>query len=284
MEQPGLPAHLMLQPARHDGAARPVSHDDVPTLMAAGVLAYVLETLLHEAAGHGGVCLASGLRFTMLAPLWMRCSAFSRPVVAAGPAANLLAAIAFAVVLRWRRPAGPLASLLLWLGFVFNALVACGYLGVGAITAFGDWPALFAWVSPPMAWRAPASLLAAAGYYGGLRVAATLFRRFSGGAGVAEASLWRRCMAPAAGAAIVACGAELAGGRLQPTPLLLALGCTLVVGFSMTSMMDAMHQPRVTDHDSGPVVRAPWLITAAIAVGLGFMIFIGPGLDLTRLG
>jgi multisubunit Na+/H+ antiporter MnhC subunit len=259
------------------------TRDDTVTLMAAGVLAYVGETLLHEAVGHGGVCLASGLRFTMLAPLWMRCSEFSPAVVAAGPAANVLAGAAFMAILLWRRPAGALWSLLLWLGFVFNALVACGYLGVGAATGFGDWPVLFDAVSPSLAWRIPAILVAVAAYYACLRAAARLFRRFSGSGAAAAARLWRRAMLAGAGAAIVACAAEVIGGRAQPLPLLLALGTTLVVGFSVTSMNTAVMAPQAGDLDQGDVGPSRWVIVASIVVAVGFVSAIGPGLNLTGL-
>jgi hypothetical protein len=165
--------------------------DDTLTLMGAGVLAYVGETLTHEAVGHGGMCVAIGLHVTRLAPLFMRCSAFSSAVVAAGPAANVVAAGLFLTVLLLARPARPLWSLLLWLNFVFNALVACGYLAVGAATGFGDWPVLFGGITPSIVWRLPAILVAVAAYYGCLRLTAISFRLFSGSGPVAATRLRR---------------------------------------------------------------------------------------------
>jgi hypothetical protein len=264
---------------RVTGAAQ--GADDIPTLLAAGVVAYVAETMLHEAAGHGGACVVSGLHFTMLAPLWMRCSAFSPAVVASGPAMNVLAACVSFLALRFAPMRQPVAALLFWLSFVFNALVACGYLAVGALTGFGDWPALFAWVDPPWAWRVPAAFIAAASSYVCLLVAASLFRRFAGSGAVARSRLWRRAMWPACGAAAVACLAEIVGGRWQLVPLMLALGCTVVVGFSLTSMDGAVAVEGDDATDLGPFARSVWLVAAGLAVGVGFVLVVGPGLDLS---
>jgi hypothetical protein len=253
--------------------------DDTPTLLAAGVLAYVAQTMLHEAVGHGGVCLAQGHRVTMLAPLWMRCSDVTKPMVAAGPAANVLAALLCLAALRVLTPRHPVAGLLLWLSFAFNALVACFYLAVGAATGFGDWPALFARVDPSFLWRMPAALIAVLGCYLCLGLAGGLFRRLAGHGPVAQARLWRRALWPATGAATVACAAEIVGGRAGLVPLLLALGCTLAVGLSLTSLSDAVFRVRPGDRDLGPVGRSFPLIVLAVAVAAGFVFAIGPGLD-----
>ena len=257
--------------------------DDLPTLLAAGIIAYVAETLLHEAAGHGGMCLAQGHQFTVLAPLWMRCSDFTLPMVAAGPSVNVIAALASFAALRFGKPAHPVIGLLLWLSFAFNALVACGYLGVGAATGFGDWPALFASVDPSFVWRLPAAIVAVAGYLFCLGVAGSLFRQLGGSGSGGQARLWRRAVWPAAGAAIVACLAEIVGRRLQIMPMLLALGCTLAVGFSLTTLSDGLSRTRVGDINLGPVTRAPWLIGLAAVVTAGFVFAIGPGLELARI-
>jgi hypothetical protein len=256
--------------------------DDTLTLMGAGVLAYVGETLTHEAVGHGGMCVALGLHVTRLAPLFMRCSAFSSAVVAAGPAANVVAAGLFLTVLLLARPARPLWSLLLWLNFVFNALVACGYLAVGAATGFGDWPVLFGGITPSIVWRLPAILVAVAAYYGCLRLTAISFRLFSGSGPVAATRLRRRSILPGSAAAIVACAAELAGGRAQILPLLLAVGTTLMVGLSVTLMDNAVLTPGTNDIDHGFIGPSRWLVTASIMLGIGFVLVIGPGLDPTR--
>ncbi len=240
------------------------TRDDLPTLMAAGVLAHVCQTMLHEAAGHGGVCLAEGHHLLAIAPLWMRCSETDALVVAAGPAMNALAAFACFLVLRRWRTVRPEIGLLLWLGFSFNALVFCGYLAVGAATGFGDWPVLFAGIVPSPARRVPAASVAILGYYACLRASARLF---AGGA----ADLRRRALIPAAAAALVACAAEMVGGRWAVTPSLLALGCTIGIGYSLTSMDGAVK-------GIGAIPRSNWMIAVGLVAGIAYVLFIGPGL------
>ena len=255
--------------------------DDTATLLAAGILTYIAETMAHEVIGHGGACLLDGDQFTMLAPLWMRCSRTPPWLTAAGPATNIALAIMFAAILRLTPPKNPLVGLVLWLSFAFNALVACGYLGVGALTGFGDWPFLFQSVTPAIAWRLPAVLIAAVGYFICLRIAAALFQRLAGAGKPAASCLRRRAVIPAAGAAVIAVGAEVYGGRAQFLPLLLATGCTLVVGLSLTSMDDRVAKAIADGRDLGPIPRSSTLIALAAAIATAFILVIGPGLSLS---
>jgi hypothetical protein len=272
------PLHRTTPSPPKDRPSRATQTDDVPTLLAAGLLAYVAETMLHEAAGHGGVCLVQGHRITLLAPLFMRCSQVSPLLSAAGPAANILGAAIACAWLWLAPPRTALFALLIWLSFVFNALVACGYLTVGALTGFGDWASLFAWVTLPILWRLPAFLIGVVGYGACLILATVLFRRFAGGSSIAQAHLPTRAMVPAAGAAIAATLAEIAGGRAQPLPLALALGCTLGVGFSLATQATGLRHPGLAAADLGPIRRAPRLIAAAVLTAIAFVAIIGPGL------
>ncbi len=255
------------------------ARDDEATLAAAGIIAYAAETMLHEAVGHGALCLLAGKRFTLLAPLYMRCTVSGPALLAAGPVANFLAAIVAYAWLRWMPPRGRVVWLLIWLSFTFNALVACGYLAIGAVTGFGDWPALATTLNLPFWWRLVAVIVATLAYYGCLRMAALLFRLQAGGID-AVARFRGRAMVPAGAAAVLACLAEAAGGRVQVLPMLLALGCTLGVGFSLTSMIDVVATPTPTNLVSGPVGRSLLLIGTGVLVALSYIAIIGPGLVL----
>ena len=124
------------------------------SLAALGVLAYVAETLVHEAVGHGGVCLASGGALTLLAPLYMRCSVVTAAMIVAGPAANAVTGLLCLIALQAPSLRNGAFRFFLWLSFVFNWLVAAGYLLVGSATGFGDWGVVFAAVTPDWHWRA----------------------------------------------------------------------------------------------------------------------------------
>src|SRR6266478_849154 len=95
-----------------DNATRATSPAMIALL---GILAYVGETLTHEAVGHGGICLLSGGRIALLAPLYMHCSIVTLPMIAAGPAANVLAGVLFLVVLRSGRQRSATFRYFLWL-------------------------------------------------------------------------------------------------------------------------------------------------------------------------
>lgn len=264
--------------ANEDGPPlQPDQRDNLATVLAIGVIAYVGETLLHELVGHGGVCLALGGRITRLAPLWMHCSLTSPWLTLAGPAMNVAAAALFLALIWSPQPRGPARRLLLWLSFCFNALVAAGYLMVGGATGFGDWNDLFVGVHPAALWRVPAVLIGLAAYFGGLGVAQRAYRRLNG-VGLSRGRLMRRTLVPALGAAVVAFAAEAAGGRLQPMVLALVAGCTLVVGVTLSRLGGGAAAQE-------PAIRfSPWLAAVGALVGVTFIAAVGPGLDLSGLG
>ncbi len=252
--------------------------DDIATLMAIGVVAYVCETLLHEAAGHGGMCLASGYRVTAIAPLWMHCSTTTPLVNLMGPAANLVGAAVYGLILRFAPPRGDRVRLFVWLSLAFNGLVAAGYMGVGGLTGFGDWPAVLAGLAPPWLARGGLVVVAVGFYLGFLRLAGGLLKDRVVGGALTDRRLRRLVLFPALGAAIAALGAEVYGQGARPLGLALAAGCTLVVGFSLTSL------PTVKGEAATAFgVRFSWVwMVVAVVVGTGFVLAVGPGYGLGR--
>jgi hypothetical protein len=265
-----------------DAATKTISpqRDDIPTLMAIGVVAYVCETLLHEAVGHGGMCLASGYRVTAIAPLWMRCSTSTPLVNLAGPAANLIGAVVYWLILRLAPPRSDNVRFFVWLSFAFNGLVAAGYMGVGGLTGFGDWPAVLGPVAASWPARAGLVVVAVGLYVVFLRLAGGTLKRGVGAGTLTNQRLRRLVLFPALAAAVVAVGAEVYGQGAKPLGLALALGCTLVVGFSLTSLPTAK-----TDDVTAFQVRfsLAWIVLALAVTGF-FILAVGPAYDLTRLG
>jgi len=252
--------------------AEPTS-DNAWTVAAIGLLAYAGETIGHELVGHGGVCALSGGHVTALAPLWMRCTVQTIPMVAAGPVFNFIAAALFAAVLRWRRRSDAW-SFFFWLSASFNLLVACGYLLVGGATTWGDWGVVFADVQPAWAWRAALIVAGLTGYVFGLRLLGSLYARFAGHAGFETRVLHRRTLLPGAAAAIMACAAEIVGGRLTVATIGLSLGCTLFVGWSLR-FIEA--PSTVVDRSAGnlAVRGVGWMLAAAVVAG-AFVTIVGP--------
>jgi hypothetical protein len=249
--------------------------DDAATLLALGILAYVAETVGHEAIGHGSVCLLTGGQVTAIAPLWMHCSVETPAMVLAGPLFNLAfgAACGVAVYL-WPRTGA--LGLWLWLSCAFNLLVACGYLAVGGATGFGDWPYLLGGGQPAWLWRAAAVGIGLAGYVAALSGLRRLYVRIAGPAGQASRRLQARTLLPAAGAAVVACAAELANGRIDLGGLGLSLGCTLFVGWSLSRIGEP--GGNADGPAAGAALAAPrrplWIGAAALAA-VSFILMIG---------
>jgi hypothetical protein len=131
----------------------PSSHP--ATLAALGAVAFVTACVAHEAVGHGGVCLATGGRITLLTSVYFQCSLRGPLVAAAGPLMNLAAGALCWWVLRSRPPRSVAARGFLALAMAFNLLWGSGYFLYSAFTNEGDW----AWVlrdlalEPRWAWR-----------------------------------------------------------------------------------------------------------------------------------
>ncbi len=251
---------------------------DLLTLAALGVLAFVAETLLHEAGGHGSLCLVTGGKIVELAPLSMQCSVVTPQMVAAGPAMNLLVGLACLIGLRMRS-AGTLA-MFLWLSLVFNWMVAEGYLLIGALTGFGDWAVLFSGVHPALLWRVPAAAIALAAYMGTIALAGRTLTRLTGIEGPSRALLARLVLVPTGAAALVAIGAALAGGG-QPLRLALAIGSTLFVGLTLMGLAGTS-----TAAIGACGLRVPFraaLVGLAVVVAGGFIVLVGPGANLSAL-
>ena len=249
--------------------------DDLATALAIGVIASVAQFVVHEIVGHGAACVLVGGRILAVAPLWMRCSVDDRLMVLAGPMANLVAGAVCWAVLRAFAPRSAGLRLFLWLSVAFQWLVAAGYLAVGAASGFGDWPVILPALSP---WPARASAIAVAvgGYVLALRALARVGVQRLGASLVEERRLTRLGLHPALGAAAVAVLAELVGRRFQPLGLVLAVGCTAVVGWSLLAVPRFV-APRAADGDEGLLLhRSRAWILGGVAAALGFIVLVGP--------
>jgi hypothetical protein len=250
------------------------------TLAALGILAYVMETVLHEAGGHGSVCLLTQGHITMLAPLFMRCSVQNLSLVAAGPAMNGLVTVLSLIALHIGRPAGNAVRYFIWLCLVFNGLVAAGYLMVGAATGFGDWGVVFAGVQPDWHWRVPGFVIGLLAYIGLIEIAKREFRRLGDLHSVSRPVVMRLVLVPAGAAAIVAVAAQWYGHGLQMAGL--ALACTLGVGVTLLGIVDPKGTRTIKDSALHIGLSVP-AIVLALAVAAGFILWIGPGADLSAL-
>ena len=112
--------------------------DSLPTVGAMALIAMCLVTFAHEAAGHGGACLALGGRVELLTSSLFRCDRISPLIDAAGPLTNLLLGLA-AWALRSRIAAHrPDPRLFLILVTAFSLFWEGGYLVQAMLSRDGD--------------------------------------------------------------------------------------------------------------------------------------------------
>lgn len=143
----------------HAVAERDASFD-VPTILAVGMIVYLVKNVLHEGVGHGGACVMVGCEPQALSSAWFLGSGeeelspwAQRAIKAGGTIANL----AFAVLLLplWRRlvargSSHGVAAYFVWLSIVCNLLSGGGYMMVDPIGGFGDWTEFLEGLAPAL--------------------------------------------------------------------------------------------------------------------------------------
>lgn len=174
--------------------------DDPATLVSIGVLAAIAASLAHEALGHGGACLASGGRITLLTSIFFWCLGPDVLTTVAGPLGGLTltAAAGAGLIAMPNRSAGALRLALLFVA-VFAGCWTFGQLMVEAVgLQTDDWALAARHADWPAAWRLVAGLCGATGYLAIMRLSAVEARRQAAG----SASPRLRLLAPWAAAVI----------------------------------------------------------------------------------
>ena len=137
--------------------------DDIPTVLAAGVLAATFAAVIHETVGHGVGCLTEGGTITVLTSIWFRCRGAGSLTVAAGPAASLVAGLGCLFLLRRRKLNGGML-LVITLSAAFNLFWFSGQLIFHGVTDGDTWAVLARIRHWPGWWR-PVSVAFGAGCY-----------------------------------------------------------------------------------------------------------------------
>jgi hypothetical protein len=140
------------------------SASDPFTIVGIAIIAYMLSTMLHEAAGHGGACLLTGGKPIDVSTVSMECSADNRLVVAGGTIMNVVAGALFFAVGRVTLPTSPRLKYLLWMLMTINFFSAAGYFAFSGIGGFGDWAMFIHEFRQQWLWRVGMTIFGFAAY------------------------------------------------------------------------------------------------------------------------
>ena len=152
-------------------ASSPTARQDLLTIGAISVAAYVIANVFHEGVGHAGACIVTGCTPRVLTTAYFEGEMSQvgdiarRFIAAAGTLVNLAAGILFLAFARQSSRTRPHVEYFLWFSGAVNVLIAAGYPLFSGVLGVGDW------ITVTHGWGTPAAVrfvLAVAGvvFYG----------------------------------------------------------------------------------------------------------------------
>jgi len=139
--------------------------NDLFTIGAIAVIAYLLSVMIHEALGHGVAALLVGGHIQHITSLDVAYTGTTagtwadRFVAAAGCLAQLIAAGILYTFYRRSQTLAPDRRYFLWLFTHINLLIPGGYLMALSFVSFGDWNEFVQGLPAPIIWRSALTLL-----------------------------------------------------------------------------------------------------------------------------
>ncbi|HEY6765081.1 MAG TPA: hypothetical protein VI386_09930 [Candidatus Sulfotelmatobacter sp.] len=259
---------------------REATKPDLLTIAAIAIVATVIANFIHEAFGHGGMCLATGGQPLALSTVHFECSADSRLVAAGGTLANLIFGALFWAAAHAVKQSVPWRYFF-WLLMTLNLLEAGGYFLFSGIGNIGDWAAVVAGWQPAWAWRVGLTAAGAVTYFV-LFVPLCLrqLRPFLGkDADVRVRRARQLTLVPYLTSGILSCAA----GALNPVGPLLILISAAAASFGGHSglawMSSLLHGPRIPSSQlQMPEIKRTWgWVIAAVVLAMLFIAGLGPG-------
>jgi hypothetical protein len=251
--------------------------DDFWTIVAVAAIACMLQSVLHEGLGHGGVAYLSGAHFITVSTVAMNADIDSRWIDAAGTLVNLAAGAVFWMLLRWKEYS-PVARFFLVIAMAGNLFTGTGYFLFSGVANFGDWAAVIHGWEPRWAWRVGLIVLGAVTYYAAMLLVASELKGFRRG------DMPRRIRALAWTPYITEVVVGTLGGLLNPA------GWFYVVASAIPATMGAnagmLSLPGMVGCAGGEgvtAIRRDWRwIGSAAALVVSFIFVVGRGLTWHR--
>jgi len=263
-------------------AEHPVSiEDDVPTIYAISVIAFIVGDVLHEGVGHALLAFLTGAKSGVLSTVAWSSAFDSRLVAAGGTLVNLAAGIVFWVALRALPEASAQLRFFLLLSSAFNLFDATGYFFFSGVTDFGDWAAVIAGVHPHWLWRAGLVVFGIAAYYGAVLVVGYAIVRYVG-VPKNDVKRQRKLTVLPYISAIVVSGVA---GLLNPVGIQLVWQSALpaTAGANCGLLWMRHYIPKGTrPEQTGPIERNYTWVGMAVVFALLFIFVLGRGIKLHR--
>jgi hypothetical protein len=255
--------------------------DNTFTLIALGVLAFILADTTHEALGHGLATLAVGGTPVLLTSGYFSTSGnYSRWIPAGGGIANVTFGLLALVCTRMARKSAPALLYFLILLTAFNLLFAAAYPFYSGVALFGDWASVIAGLRRAWVWRTLLVIGIVSLYWLFLLWLAIAIRPFSGVSDRANFDrLHRITVIPFVSALVIACIA----GAFNPLGWIIVLTAAApaaAASFGITQL-DHFRTAQISDPGSqlaGPIPRSPAWFAAAALAAIFFVVFLGPGI------
>ena len=257
------------------------SKDDLLTLAALGIVAYIFCDLGHEMVAHGGVCLATGGQPASFSTTHFQCLGGWQPAITA---AGILFNIAFGTILwltfRKERGLSSPTRHFLWLTMAYNLFSGWGYLVQSSVTDSGDW-ANFLRITGQTGLRWSTIPVGVVGYYWSLRAAKKGIESFVGGDG--SGRVWRLVYFPYLVAAWIPIAVRAFNSTVSVGQLASALTGSLLFAWGFLVLPLVVRRQA----DAAPVGRSAagltrqpgWLVLAVASLAF-FVGTLGPGVRL----
>jgi hypothetical protein len=273
----------MTEPLRSDlpdpSAPRiPGAQDNLPTVVAIGLVAYVTADIAHHGLGHGLMCWLQGGQIELLTSVFVRCSRTALAIDLAGPIANLILGLIATLALRVTKRMSVSTELFYLLLAGFNLMWFSIQLVFCVLTDSDDWTWLLHVFNNAPAIRY--SLLAAGAlvYVMAVRYLRTRMAHFSGPPGRARLLV----VAAWLSAGAIACATAVFDPNGPVTVWRKALPQSLLLSIGLLSLPGRGRQI-VQPPQSCPAIGISWgWIVAAVVLSVSSIAFLGPGVGLNR--
>ena len=129
------------------------------TILAIGIVSFILKNVIHEALGHGGACLLVGGTPHVLSSAHFDCDTAAvsdagiRFIAAAGTLVNFIAAYFFWLAFHSPRVKSDSLRYFFWFAMSGNYFVAAGYPLFSGVIGVGDWVNVVEGWQPVWLWR-----------------------------------------------------------------------------------------------------------------------------------